>query len=857
MSKKWKKSSPPTRPHNIRAAGEPTLPSGAIAVPAFPRLHEFAGVWAIEPRAGSTLWESLQRIDLAAHIAKGPPPVQSQLNKVPASAGRSIAVIRIVGTLMKQQSSMDQSSSSVQLRRDIRQAAADPEVSGILLVIDSPGGTVAGTHDLARDVKAASKQKPVYAQVEDLCASAAYWIASQCDKIFANSPTALVGNVGTYSLVYDLSGMAEQKGIKALLFATGPLKGAGAEGTPITEEQASYFQSIVDTAQVSFDEAVRSGRGLTEKQLGEIRSGAIYGGQEALDRKLIDGLQSYETTLANLISASRKSKNTNSERGAAAPPLGMEARTMSFEQWLDAQFGVDAADLSEAQVAKFQAMYQTQQNGGTLTTLPTADEAAAEHVAARRRAEADETRRVTAIRATCKKYGSPQFTLDAGQPTASTVDIEAHAIAENWTAERTELECLRASRPTTGSVVTKDHDRDCTLQAMQAAMLLRFGGRLDHPSYQTPDAIAIKVSPWLRAGLNDAARNRAMEMAHRYRGMSAVDVCRESLRLAGQTIPHDRDDLIRASFSGGTLTNVFTDSVNARLLATYAEAGDTTLGWTQETEVADFKVNKDISLVKGGAIKRRPRGISAAHGSRSDEAETYSVGSYSEQLVVTEEDIVDDMLGAIAEMPVEMANKCARLRPDLVYAILLANPTLSATARELFNSTDDNIDTTSALASATLKTGIANMNVKQQNGVNLNLTPTHLIVPTTLRFTAAELLQSAGILISWGADDETLKERGNKNVLADEGITLVSDARLENGVTDPNTETAYSGSTSTWYLACALARTILVAYLRGRGRVPRIRSGSLEQGEYGMWWDIDFVIGAKAREFRGLYRATA
>jgi ClpP class serine protease len=170
-------------------------------------------------------------------------------------------VIEARGLLMKQQSWMG-GTATLQLRRDIRAAAADPNVSAILLAIDSPGGTAAGTADLAADVRAAARQKPVWAQIEDLGASAAYWLASQADQVFANTARRpMVGSIGTYQTVYDLSAAAEQEGVKVFHFATGPLKGAGMPGTPVTEEQQADFQGRVDAVQDSFDAAVRAAAG--------------------------------------------------------------------------------------------------------------------------------------------------------------------------------------------------------------------------------------------------------------------------------------------------------------------------------------------------------------------------------------------------------------------------------------------------------------------------------------------------------------------------------------------------------------------------------------------------------------------
>lgn len=95
------------------------------------------------------------------------------------------------------------------------------------------------------------------------------------------------------------------------------------------------------------------------------------------------------------------------------------------------------------------------------------------------------------------------------------------------------------------------------------------------------------------------------------------------------------------------------------------------------------------------------------------------------------------------------------------------------------------------------------------------------------------------------------------NVLAGEGMAYIAEARLENGVTDPSSGVTNSGSASTWYLASTQARTIEVAYLRGTGRVPQVRAFRLDQGKWGLGWDVKLDIGAKALDWRGLHKATA
>lgn len=274
-----------------------------LSIPFFSRIHDWTGAWFMDPDAYQALKATIMRANWQEHMAAGPRPSDSLTEMVPAKGGKNIAMIRLAGTLMKSESSFG-GTSTVKARREINAAAGDPNVHGIMLAIDSPGGTVAGTAELGDAVKAATKQKPVYSWVDGLAASAAYWPAAQGDMIYAGNRMTRVGSIGTYFAAYDFSKEFEASGVQARLFTTGPLKGMGTPGMPITEEQAVHLQEQVNEMQTHFDAAVRSGRGMSAAQLTAVRSGAVFPAAEAIDKRLIDGVKTLEQTLAALAAAS-------------------------------------------------------------------------------------------------------------------------------------------------------------------------------------------------------------------------------------------------------------------------------------------------------------------------------------------------------------------------------------------------------------------------------------------------------------------------------------------------------------------------------------------------------------------------
>lgn len=533
---------------------------------------------------------------------------------------------------------------------------------------------------------------------------------------------------------------------------------------------------------------------------------------------------------------------------AAAAPSDTEIFDMKFDAWLQAEFGLELADLTDEQEKKLRAKFDAS-NKPEVEAAKDDDEP--NDIKARLRKEgAEELERQDKIRKICAKHDNPEIEVNGEQ-----ISLAAHAISNEWDVARTEdrakteaeLAKLRASR-STGPAIHSQGGDDYTPDVAAAAMLMRCGQKLDNEAFKGPMAVSLGLPKWLRAGINDDQKQKVLELAHRFSDMAMLDLCREAVRLDGKMAPPSgRSDLIEAAFSGSTLTDIFTTNVSAVLLAAYNEIGDTTQGWTSTTDVADFKSNERPRMSVGPDLELLPRGKEAKHMERDDTAESYSIARYAKQFVVDEQDIIDDRLNALSDTPQMMGRAAARLRPDLVYAILLANANLTATGRALFNATDGNLDTGSALAASTLQAAITAIQTFQENSVNLNLMATHVIVPQTLRFTGRQLLRSAEL----GRDDEG----PTMNPIVAENLTLVSDARLDNGVTDPASGTAQTGSTTDWYTVAAAAHTIEVAYLRGTGRAPVVRSFMLDKGTWGMGWDVKLDIGAKALDWRGMHKS--
>ncbi|MBI2424191.1 MAG: S49 family peptidase [Candidatus Hydrogenedentes bacterium] len=213
---------------------------------------------------------------------------------------RGVHVIEIVGTLYKGSVNAYgmQFAGTLELAARVRAADSSPSSKAIVLYMDTPGGMVAGTNELAMAVR--DCKKPTIAVVSDLCASAGYWVASQADYIIANE-TSLNGSLGTYALLYDWSGMFASVGVKAYVVRAGEFKGAAAMGTEITEKQLAEFQRTVTDINGIFLRSVANGRGARLPDVSQVATGQVWIAEEALSKGLIDGIGTLDEVVDRLV----------------------------------------------------------------------------------------------------------------------------------------------------------------------------------------------------------------------------------------------------------------------------------------------------------------------------------------------------------------------------------------------------------------------------------------------------------------------------------------------------------------------------------------------------------------------------
>lgn len=204
------------------------------------------------------------------------------------------AIIPVTGIIMRYANNLNtmcgMPTSTGLLHQAVKQYAEDSSISRIVLDIDSPGGDARGISELASTIKATTKIKPVIAYASGQCASAAYWIASACTKVYASN-TSLIGSIGA------VAGYRKDKDttVEEIVSSQSPNKRLDIENK---DDRAIIQQNIDDLAGV-FISTVASYRGMTPEEVIKAgNKGAVLIASKALENKLIDGISSMDTILS-------------------------------------------------------------------------------------------------------------------------------------------------------------------------------------------------------------------------------------------------------------------------------------------------------------------------------------------------------------------------------------------------------------------------------------------------------------------------------------------------------------------------------------------------------------------------------
>jgi len=215
---------------------------------------------------------------------------------------RHTAVIHLRGTIEAQ------GEASAQNLNDALEAAfSDKRTAGVILRVNSPGGSPvqAGiVHDEILRLRTAHPQIPLYAVVEDVCASGGYYVAVAADKIFVDK-ASIVGSIGVLMDAFGFTGTMEKLGIERRLLTAGENKGFLDPFSPQDLKQKEHAQVLLREIHQQFIEVVRRGRGDRLKETPELFSGLMWTGSQSVNLGLADGLGTVGSVARDVIKADR------------------------------------------------------------------------------------------------------------------------------------------------------------------------------------------------------------------------------------------------------------------------------------------------------------------------------------------------------------------------------------------------------------------------------------------------------------------------------------------------------------------------------------------------------------------------
>ena len=243
--------------------------------------------WMITPSAYSSLVSSIQILQAQPKLTITPINSEFKIEDTKESNEGNIALINVNGILMKGCSQEDEEELGLNnidtLSQLLDDAANDTTISEIVLCFDSPGGETGGIEELGRKIASIDEIKPVYGWSETACASAAYWLMSQCRSI-GITPSTAIGSIGVYAIITDNSKALQMSGINKQAIFSGKYKLLGCDFKPLSKEEKEILQTDITEQHNKFKQAILSKRTVDLSYM----EGLSYEGKAALEGNLVD-----------------------------------------------------------------------------------------------------------------------------------------------------------------------------------------------------------------------------------------------------------------------------------------------------------------------------------------------------------------------------------------------------------------------------------------------------------------------------------------------------------------------------------------------------------------------------------------
>ena len=303
------------------------------------------------------------------------PPMDMAAFQRPARTAtpEGIAVIPIHGSLVKRALGMDAASgltSYSEIASMLDAALADPQVRGILLDIDSPGGEASGSFELSRRVREVAAVKPVWAVANDAAYSAAYALAASAQRLFVTE-TGGVGSIGVIALHVDQSVKDAKDGYRFTAITAGAHKNDYSPHEPLSDTARTELQGEVDRLYTLFTDHVAAMRGL---DIGAVRAteAGLFFGNQAVTQGLADGVQTLDATLTEFHQFIHARNHSPSQvRGVIRAEAALPHQEISMPDSQDIPQNpiADTIDLAEAEQLVAEAKREVTQTAQAIAEL--------------------------------------------------------------------------------------------------------------------------------------------------------------------------------------------------------------------------------------------------------------------------------------------------------------------------------------------------------------------------------------------------------------------------------------------------------------------------------------------------------
>lgn len=198
-------------------------------------------------------------------------------NQLNVSSG--VGLVEVKGLIIDPQETVKQ----------LHEFGKDDKVKAVVLRIDSPGGVVGPSQEIASEVKKLKGKKPLIVSMGSAAASGGYYIAAPATMIFAN-PGTITGSIGVLMKFSNIEALLGKVGMKSFTIKTGKFKDVGSPVRSMTSEEREMLQSVIDSTHAQFVKTVADGRKLPLEKVRRIADGRIFSGEQALELKLVDKL---------------------------------------------------------------------------------------------------------------------------------------------------------------------------------------------------------------------------------------------------------------------------------------------------------------------------------------------------------------------------------------------------------------------------------------------------------------------------------------------------------------------------------------------------------------------------------------